>query len=204
MNRNQFYNDIESWIGDLNYPKNSQKELDNIFDGRWHEMIWTKEQRKQWISFLDNYFDIIKARLRQVDVNNWGVWEWKRDIWANKNKASSPYKMYQYYHNDENIWQEADELGEGDEYRLKFMPDGWFVVKVKDEGNIYLMYKEGEFVYYFNHGINYEYWSNALLLEGPIEFLGDREFDALYIGNKLIDKTKWMFLNWEEGIGGVK
>ncbi len=188
MNRDQFYNDIKSWIGDLNDSKRF---------GKWDKVIWTKEQRQQWNSFLDNYFEIIKARVGQVDINNWGVREWKKDIWVTKkNKASSPYKMYQYYHNDENIWQESNEYGLPGEYRLKFMPNGWFVVKVRNEADIFLMYKEDEFVYYFNPDINYEWWSNALLLNGPIEFLGDKEFDAVYIGNKLIDKKKWIYLNW--------
>lgn len=189
MNRKQFYNEIESWIGTLDgsHGNNSQ---DQIF-GHWITVFWTGKQKQQWYSFLDNYFDLTRADNQQV-VHI----KWKRNIWANRNKENTPYPIYSYDSAMESNWEENP----WGDYRLDFMPDGWFVARDEDDADIYLMYKENELVYYFNPGGMYK----SLWLNGPVEFIGDTAFNALHLGNNLIEKPRWMFLNWEEGIEEAK
>tara|TARA_B100000287_G_C20398379_1_gene688598 strand:+ start:58 stop:627 length:570 start_codon:yes stop_codon:yes gene_type:complete len=189
MNRKEFYNDIESWIGALDYAiENTGAKLNNKF-GNWWTVYWTEKQKQHWNSFLDNYFDLIHP--------NQYARKWKKDIWANRYKENTQYPIYSYDSAMELNWEENP----WGDYRLDFMPDGWFVAKdVGDEPDIYLMYKEGEFVYYFNPGGMYK----SLWLNGPVEFIGDTAFNALHLGDNLIEKPRWMFLNWKEGIEEAK
>lgn len=187
MNRKEFYNNIESWIGALDYA-NKNLKLDFKF-GSWWTVYWTVKQKQHWNSFLDNYFDLIEA-------NNQKVRRWKKDIWANRYKENTQYSIYSYDSAMEFNWEENP----WGDYRLDFMPDGWFVAFDADEAGIYLMYKEGEFIYYFNPGGMYQ----ELWLNGPLEFIGDTVFDALHLGDNLIEKPRWMFLNWKKGIEEAK
>ena len=84
MNRKQFYNEIESWIGTLegSHGNNSQ---DQIF-GHWITVFWTGKQKQHWNSFLDNYFDLT---LRPI-INRWCIEGGKRNIWANRYKENNP------------------------------------------------------------------------------------------------------------------
>lgn len=191
MNKKQFYNDIESWIGPLEYGTEYEK-LDNKFK-KWLPVFWTGKQKQQWNSFLDNYFEF-------YEDNNQKQRRWKRDIWHNRNKASPQYEMYRYLSYDELLWQDSMDMRREGEYRLDSMPNGWYVVKDIGEVDVYLMYKENELVYYFNPGGMFQ----SLWLNGPIEFIGDTEFNALHLGYNLIEKPRWMFLNWEEGIEEAK